>query len=145
MRVLIVDDYPDIVETTCALLTSEGHDCQGAISGFEALATAESFNPELAILDIRLPDIDGYAVLGALRARFANRAPYLVALTGWAHAVKKALEAGFDECFLKPAGREQILRAVRLAQQRTQYRDEEATHHHDLPVLEGGALREFPR
>ena len=85
--------------------------------GADALTQADSFNPDLAIVDIGLPDIDGCALLGALRSRLATWA-YLVAMTGWQHAVERAVEAGFDDCLLKPAGREQLLRVVELAQRR---------------------------
>ena len=118
MRVLIVDDYPDTAEATGVLLESAGHECRTATSGAEALAAADAFNPELAILDIGLPDIDGYALLDVLRSRFSPRPPYIVAVTGWTHAFERAVDAGFDECLLKPAGREQLMRAVRLAQRR---------------------------
>jgi DNA-binding response OmpR family regulator len=79
---------------------------------------ADAFKPQLAILDIGLPDIDGYKLLSALRNRLVNRLPYLVAITGWIGELKPALEAGFDECLLKPAGLAQFLRAAELAQRR---------------------------
>ncbi|HET7500365.1 MAG TPA: response regulator [Kofleriaceae bacterium] len=118
MRVIIVDDYPDTAETTGVLLATAGHECRTATCGADALVAAEGFHPELAIIDIGLPAMDGYALLGVLRSRFAARPPFLVATTGWKHLIKQAVEAGFDQCILKPAGREQFLRAVRLAQQR---------------------------
>jgi CheY-like chemotaxis protein len=115
MRVLIVDDYPDTAETTGELLASDGHEYRTAASGAEALAAVDAFDPELAILDIGLPDIDGYALLDALRSRMATRPPYTVAMTGWRDALSRAPAAGFDECLLKPARRDQLLHAVRLA------------------------------
>jgi DNA-binding response OmpR family regulator len=118
MRVLIVDDYPDTAEATGELLASAGHEYRAATCGADALTEADAFDPELAIVDIGLPDIDGCALLGALRSRLATRPPYLVAMTGWQHAFERAVEAGFDECLLKPAGREQLLRVVELARRR---------------------------
>lgn len=117
MRVLIVDDYPDTAEAAGALLTTAGHECRSATCGADALAVAEAFGPELAILDIGLPDLNGYELVGALREQLAKRPPYFVAMTGWSHAVKQAREAGFDHFLLKPAGREQLLHAVELARQ----------------------------
>jgi DNA-binding response OmpR family regulator len=118
MRVLIVDDYPDTAEAAGELLRTCGHECWSSASGAEALAVAEAFSPELAILDIGLPDINGYELIGALRARLAKCPPYFVAMTGWSGAVKRARDAGFDHFLLKPAGRKQLLCAVELAQRR---------------------------
>jgi two-component system, chemotaxis family, CheB/CheR fusion protein len=77
---------------------------------------AGAFTPELAILDIGLPDIDGCALRGALQSRLANCQPYFVALSGRTYALNAALVAGFDACLLKPVGLAQLLRVVRLAQ-----------------------------
>ena len=118
MHVLIVDDYPDTAETACQLLESAGHECRAVTCGADALAAVDAFRPDLAIIDIDLPDMDGCALLGALRSRFPTHPPYLVALTGSKHALERAVEAGFDECLLKPAGREQLLRVAQLAQRR---------------------------
>ncbi|HEX3474633.1 MAG TPA: response regulator [Kofleriaceae bacterium] len=115
MRVLIVDDYPDTAESASELLRRAGHDCQSATCGAEALAVADAFMPELAILDIGLPDIDGYALREALHSRLASP-PYFVALSGRPHALNAALVVGFDACLLKPVGLAQLLRVVRLAQ-----------------------------
>ncbi|HEX3758164.1 MAG TPA: response regulator [Kofleriaceae bacterium] len=118
MRVLIVDDFPGAVEVAGKLLRRLGHECWSTRSGAEALAVADTFKPELALLDIGLPGIDGFVVLNALRSWSAIRRPYLVAITGWTHALIPALQAGFDECVLKPAGLVQLLRAVDLAERR---------------------------
>ncbi len=115
MRVLIVDDSPDTAESACELLRSVGHDCRSATCGAKALAVAGTFKPELAILDIGLPDIDGYALRGALQSRLANCHPYFVALSGRTHALSAALAVGFEACLLKPVGLAQLLRVVRLA------------------------------
>lgn len=116
MRVLIVDDYPDTAESACELLRRAGHDCRSAACGAEALVVADAFKPELAILDIGLPDIDGYALRLALQSRLANCHPYFVALSGRTHALNAALVVGFETCLLKPVGLAQLLWVVRLAQ-----------------------------
>ncbi len=72
MRVLIVDDYPDTVDAVGELLRRAGHDCRSATCGAEALAVADAFKPQIAILDIGLPDIDGYKLLSALRNRLVK-------------------------------------------------------------------------
>lgn len=116
MRVLIVDDYPDTAETACELLRRAEHECRSATCGAEALAVADAFKPELAILDVGLPDMDGYALREALHDRLADYEPYFVALSGRTHALNAALVVGFDACLLKPVGLAQLLRVVRLAQ-----------------------------
>ncbi len=118
MRVLIVDDYPGTAETAGKLLRGAGHECRSARSGAEALVVADAFEPEVAILDIGLPDIDGYALIDALRRRMAIRPPYVVAMSGRGHALTAAREIGFDECLLKPVDREQLVRVVELARER---------------------------
>jgi len=102
-RVLLVDDQPDVAEMISLVLTMDGYDCRAAESGQEALEVAESFDPDVVILDIGLPDLSGYDVARALRQRSCSR-PYLGALTGWGQPRDRAraFEAGFDTHLLKP-------------------------------------------
>jgi DNA-binding response OmpR family regulator len=116
--VLIVDPYADIAETTSELLSRMGHECRTAACATDALAVADAFDPELAIVDIGLPDFSGLDLLRALRSRLGRRAPYAAALTGWTDARSQALDAGFDHCLLKPATREQLCLVVELAERR---------------------------
>ena len=89
----------------CAtLLELEGHDVRRAYNGRSALALAKAFRPRVVLLDIGLPDIDGYEV-----ARLLRRAPWaagisLIAVSGWGQEQDKqhALEAGFDHHLTKP-------------------------------------------
>ena len=103
-RILVVDDHPDAAEIACMLLESFGHDCRAAVTGGDGLREAIGFEPEVAILDIGLPDISGYEVARQLRARY-GAAIYLVAVTGWGQPEdqERALAAGFDRHVLKPA------------------------------------------
>ena len=116
MRVLIVDDYPDTLESVAALLGQLGHDCRTAGTAAEALAVVETFEPELALLDVGLPDLSGYELLDALCARHGHQRPYFVALTGWHEAHRNAVEGGFDLCLLKPATHAQLVAAIALAE-----------------------------
>ena len=118
MRVLIVDDYPDTAEIAGELLTNAGHDCRSALCGAEALDAIEEFAPDIAILDIALPDITGFELLGALCVRLAQHPPYLIAMTASPEAFLAAQGAGFDHCILKPAGQRELLRAIELAQRK---------------------------
>lgn len=103
-RVLVVDDQPDVVELLCVLLRRSGHECVTAGTGSQALVLAETFDPEVVLLDIGLPDMSGYAVARALRARDGGTALYIAAITGYgAHEDRKlSREAGFDRHLLKP-------------------------------------------
>ena len=111
-RVLLVDDNVDAAATTAAVLEQFGHAVRVAHTGSEALAVAEWYQPSVAILDIGLPDMDGYALAGAIRSK--GKAPRLVALTGYGQQadLSRALEAGFDQHLTKPATLDELRRAV---------------------------------
>ena len=118
-RVLIVDDYPDSAETNCMLLSLLGHDCQFATTGAEALARAVDHEPEIAILDIGLPDMTGFELAIELRKRLPGKRVFLAALTGWGQPEDriKALAAGFDHHILKPADQTKLQQIMDLADQ----------------------------
>jgi PAS domain S-box-containing protein len=103
-RVLVVDDSRDIAETLAMLLEDSGHQVRTAHSGPEALAMVREVVPELILLDIGLPGMDGYEVARRLREDQATRAVRLVALTGYGQASdrERASQAGFDAHFVKP-------------------------------------------
>lgn len=105
VRILVVDDYPDTVEIICTMLSLMGHHTVGVTTGEAALAELERFEPMLVLLDLGLPDIDGFEVARTIRRRCGS-APYLAALTGWGSPEDRRLasRAGFDAFILKPAG-----------------------------------------
>jgi CheY-like chemotaxis protein len=109
-RILVVDDQPDVVELLCLQLERAGHTCIAAASGSEALALAAEHRPEVILLDIGLPDMSGYEVARALRARADGNSFYLAALTGYGTAEdrRRAFAAGFDRHLLKPAKSSEI-------------------------------------
>ena len=111
-RVLLVDDNLDAATATAAILAQLGHEVCVAHSGAEALAVAARCAPSVAFLDIGLPDMDGYALAGALRR--LSLAPRLVALTGYGQQddIGRALDAGFDLHLTKPATLDELRRAV---------------------------------
>ena len=103
-RILVVEDNEDGRRTLEAILAVEGHFVRGASSGGDALALAHAWLPEIAIIDIGLPDVDGYEVARRLRASEALRRITLVALTGYGQEQdqRRAYEAGFDLHLTKP-------------------------------------------
>jgi len=88
-RVLVVDDNRDAAQMVADLLASAGHEVQTANDPSEALSLAETFRPQVAILDIGLPVMDGYTLGRELRARLPHSPPTLVALTGYGQGEDK--------------------------------------------------------
>jgi CheY-like chemotaxis protein len=108
-RVLVVDDHRDTAELTCELLRALGHECQAATSGVSGLEAAAGLKPDIALLDIGLPDLSGYEL--ARRLRESQPQPlFLAAITGWDQAQdsRDAIAAGFDRHVIKPASVEVI-------------------------------------
>ena len=101
---LIVDDLRDITAMLSELVTLLGHEARVANHGDQALAVAQEFHPDLVLLDLGMPDPDGYEVARRLRAQPDGRDIQLVAMSGWGHATarERAVRAGFDRHFLKP-------------------------------------------
>lgn len=115
-RVLVVDDNRDSVETLSMLLRIKGHDARVANDGEEAMVVADEYEPDVVVLDLSLPGIDGYEVAQRLRERPYGGRLVLVALTGWSgrDVHSKAAKAGFDFHLLKPVDwpeLEQVLEA----------------------------------
>jgi two-component system CheB/CheR fusion protein len=103
-RVLVVDDNVDTAESLAMLLRLKGHEVQVAYDGLLALDTARSFHPEVVLLDIGLPGLDGYQVAARLRRRRRTAGSLLVALTGYGQEEdqRRAHHAGFDHHPTKP-------------------------------------------
>ncbi|HTX04318.1 MAG TPA: PAS domain S-box protein, partial [Steroidobacteraceae bacterium] len=113
-RVLIVDDNVDAADSLALLLSHAGHETQVAYSGREALERVESFEPQLALLDIGLPEMDGYELARRLRARPRLSRARLIALTGYGQSEdrKRSQEAGFDDHLVKPVDLPALERAL---------------------------------
>lgn len=103
-RILVADDNKDAGESLAVLLEMAGHETRVVDGGKAALSAAAQFAPDMAFLDIGMPDMDGYAVARALRASDSGRDIALVAVTGWGQAEDKrrSMEAGFDAHLTKP-------------------------------------------
>jgi CheY-like chemotaxis protein len=103
-RIMIVDDNEDAADLLSTLLEQHGNTTRVAHDARDALRIAEEFTPDLAVLDIGLPEIDGYELARRLRDRFGYRAISLIALTGYGQASdrERATSAGFDAHLVKP-------------------------------------------
>jgi CheY-like chemotaxis protein len=104
-RILIVDDNKDAARMLGALLEQADHTVRIRFGGEDAIRAARTFEPEIAFVDIGLPDMSGYDVVRAMRADPVLRQARLVALTGWGSETDRlaSLEAGFDFHVTKPA------------------------------------------
>ena len=113
-RILVVDDHPDSAESLVLLLRLKGHEVFLAHDGPAALEEFQRSSPELALLDIGLPGIDGYEVARRARVLDPKHTCMLVALTGYGgdRERKMAREAGFDEHLVKPVPFDTLLALV---------------------------------
>jgi PAS domain S-box-containing protein len=104
LRILVVDDNLDSAESLALLLQFGGHDVRMAHEGETALDTAFAFLPQVVVLDIGLPKMDGYEVARRLRQQPAMRHSFLVALTGYGQDEdrQRSKDAGFDHHLVKP-------------------------------------------
>ncbi|HSD00159.1 MAG TPA: ATP-binding protein, partial [Casimicrobiaceae bacterium] len=104
MRILVADDNRDAAASLATLLTLDGHEISVAHDGSGAVEAAETFRPDVALLDIGMPKLNGYEVAQRIRAAPWGRSMMLVAVTGWGQSEDKrrAHEAGFDHHFTKP-------------------------------------------
>jgi CheY-like chemotaxis protein len=102
-RVLVVEDCPDTAATLAILLRLWGHETCEAHSGPEAVKAACEFEPDVAILDIGLPKMDGFEVAAQMRSQRGKKL-LLVALTGYATPEyrERSHQAGFDHYLIKP-------------------------------------------
>lgn len=104
-RVIVVDDNVDAAEMICALLEINGHVAEKAHTASHAIDLASHFHPDIVILDIGLPDMNGYEAAAKLRQTAALRNTTLIALTGCGREAYKhcAFEAGFARHLVKPS------------------------------------------
>lgn len=116
-RILLVDDNVDAATTLGKLLESNGHEVAVFSDPIAALSAAQHFNPEIAILDIGLPVINGYELAGRLRAALGSQPCRLIALTGYGQETDKAKSqsAGFNHHLVKPIDTDQLVRLLNFA------------------------------
>ena len=103
-RILIVDDMRDNANTLAMMLRALGHEVHVVYDGLEAVGAAERLRPEVVLLDIAMPGLNGYEACRQIRATEWGRSMFMIAQTGWGQEEdrRKAEEAGFDRHMLKP-------------------------------------------
>jgi CheY-like chemotaxis protein/anti-sigma regulatory factor (Ser/Thr protein kinase) len=113
-HVLVIEDHGDSRESLRLLLEVSGHRVEIADNGFDGLEMALTRHPEVALVDIGIPGMDGYQVAREIRAADRGHHIYLVALTGYGQPIdrRRALEAGFNEHMVKPVERERLMRML---------------------------------
>jgi signal transduction histidine kinase len=126
-RILVADDNNDALESLATLLQLSGHEVYTAANGAVALESAEQHRPEVALLDIGMPKLDGYEVARRIRAQPWGQRITLVALTGWGQDSdrRRSQEAGFDSHLVKPLDLDKLTELLAA-----------------LPVAGSGATRE---
>ena len=123
-RVLVVDDNVDAAESLAMLLESDGHTVRVAHNGVEAVERADAWQPDIAVLDVGLPGMNGYEVANLLRQR-GDACPELIAVTGYGQAAdtQRAFQAGFTVHLVKPVDARELTTAIaRCAVHRRQLR-----------------------
>jgi PAS domain S-box-containing protein len=129
LRILIVDDSPDGADSLAMLLEFGGHETHQAYDGLEAIEAAERLHPDVVLLDIGLPRMNGYEACRRIREQPWGRDLVLVALTGWGQEEdrNRSREAGFDAHLVKPVDHDVLLEllasvpAIRTARQEETY------------------------
>jgi PAS domain S-box-containing protein len=111
-RILVVDDNVDAANSLASLMTVHGHDVRTAFDGPSGIAIAQDFAPDVAMLDLGMPGMNGYDVARALRSSLPQCIN--IAVTGWGHdaAKRQSKEAGFDYHLVKPVSESDLVKLL---------------------------------
>ncbi len=113
-RILVVDDLPDSADSLALLLQSHGHEVRTSYDGANAVEIAREYRPDVVLLDLGLPQLNGYEAARQLRGLSLGEPVLLIAITGWGHSEnrKRTSEAGFDHHLVKPVDPETLLQLL---------------------------------
>lgn len=114
LTIVVVEDQEDVREMLVLLLTRWGHRAHAAARGDDGVRLIEEKAPDVALVDIGLPDMDGYEVAASARAKLGASCPPLIAVTGWGQADdrRRAMEVGFARHLVKPVSPRALRRAL---------------------------------
>lgn len=117
LRVLVVDDNRDAADLIAEFLQMCGHDALSVYGGADAIKAADTFSPDVVLLDLGMPDVDGFDVISTLRQTPRFTQTRMIALTAWGDASMRARTQGigFDHHLVKPASLDDILSVVSRA------------------------------
>jgi two-component system KDP operon response regulator KdpE len=117
LRILVIDDEPAMIGAVAALVGSVGHRVSAAYDGHEALRRFDADQPDVVILDLAMPGLDGIAVCREIRRRGATP---IIVLSGEGQEAAKveALDAGADDYVTKPFGKDELLARIRAVSRR---------------------------
>ena len=112
--VLVVDDDAEIREALYAALRFEGYKVHTAMNGMEAIDTARVLKPDLILMDLRMPKMDGFEAIKVIRSEDDTKEIPIIAISAWASAKHKerALAAGANEHFTKPVDLNRLLTTI---------------------------------
>jgi signal transduction histidine kinase/ActR/RegA family two-component response regulator len=115
-RIVLADDNADAVAALELLLKSWGHEVKTAADGLEAVEAVQEFRPEVVLLDLGMPRMDGYEAARRIRKQTRGQDVVLIALTGWGQPQDRirTREAGFDAHLVKPVSDDELIRTIRL-------------------------------
>ena len=113
-RILVVDDNQDSATSLAMLLKLTGNETHTAFDGLEAMEAAATFRPDVVLLDIGLPKLNGYETARKIREQPWGKDVVLVALTGWGQDedLQKSKAAGFNDHFIKPVNHEALMKLL---------------------------------
>jgi CheY-like chemotaxis protein len=113
-RVLLVDDQPDIVESLALILRGSGYSVHTAEDGVWALQVAETLRPDVMVVDLGMPRMDGFQLARRVRQQPWGNRTILIAVTGWGQAEdrRRARDAGFDHHLVKPVDPDAVIRLM---------------------------------
>lgn len=114
LRVLVVDDNADAADSLAMLLDSMGQETHTVYDGMAAVAAVETFRPQVVLLDIGMPHMNGYEVARRIASGRDGAHVVLAAVTGWGQEsdMKRAREAGFERHFVKPVSERALVRLL---------------------------------
>src|SRR5256712_1991978 len=117
LRILVTDDNHDAAESLAVQLQLAGHDVRTVNDGVEALAVGKAFKPQVVLLDLGMPKMDGYETARQMRRRSWGERATLIAITGWGQQQdrQRTAEAGFDAHLVKPVSEYDLFQALAAA------------------------------